>query len=176
MNKFQIAICGSAQVTDPKVAEQAEIIGSYIAKSGHILISGATTGYPWHAAKGAKQAGGLSFGISPATGRQEHAQQNRPFEYFDAITYTGFGATGRNVIIIRSGDAVIFVGGRIGTVNEFTAAYEANRVLGVLKGSSPNADLLPQIATQSGRPGGVVIYKENPEILVQKVIEELEKH
>ena len=86
-----------------------------------VTVTGATTGAPFWAAKGAKEAGGIVIGISPASTKREHVKTyGLPVEYHDLIIYTGFGYAGRNLLFTRSADAVITVAGRIGTLNEFT--------------------------------------------------------
>ena len=69
--KYKICISGSAE-TDycaPGTVEKAEIIGRLVAENNMILVTGATTGIPYWAAKGAKEAGGIVIGISPAASK-----------------------------------------------------------------------------------------------------------
>ena len=54
-------------------------------------------------------------------------------DYHDLIIYTGFDYSGRNLLLVRSADAVIEVCGRIGTLNEFTIAFEDQKPVGVLE-------------------------------------------
>lgn len=175
MRPYQIAVCGSAGDEAEDIRQKAETIGREIAERGHILFTGATTGLPWHAAKAAQKAGGLSIGISPSSSRYNHIHRyQKPTQEFDVMVYTGFGLEGRNVVLVRSADAVIFIGGRIGTVMEFTAAYQSVRVIGILKGSGGNSDLLPEIAANAGKEGGKIIHDEDPVKLLDAVISSLE--
>lgn len=174
--RYQIAVCGSAVEESPEVAEAASAIGQAVAQAGHILVSGGTTGYPWLAAKAAQANQGLSLAISPAANRAEHTQHYRlPLDGFDLFVWTGQGFEGRNVTLVRSADAVIVVGGRIGTVQEFTIAHSSHRLIGILAGSSKNADLLPQLAANANRLGGQVIVNSDPLALIDQVLTQLDQ-
>ncbi len=173
--RYQIAVCGSAVVESETVAQAADAIGHEIAKRGFILLTGGTNGYPQRAAQSAQAAGGLSIGISPAANRSQHVKDYKiPLHEYDVLVLTGMGFSGRNVTLVRSADAVIFVGGRMGTVNEFTTAHSEMKVIGILSGSSANMDLLPQLAANAHRPGGVILCDADPVALVAKVIAQLD--
>ena len=60
----------------------------------------------------------------------------------DLIMYTGSGYSGRNLQLTRTSDAVIVGCGRIGTLNEFTIAFEDNKPIGVLEGDWPTDELI----------------------------------
>jgi uncharacterized protein (TIGR00725 family) len=91
------------------------------------------------------------------------------------VIYSGFGFKGRNVIAVRSADIVILVAGGIGTLNEFTIAYDEGKVIGALQGTGGVADVaqtfldsLPVRAT-----GAVVIADPDPEQLIDRCIAQL---
>ncbi|HNT29920.1 MAG TPA: protein containing YHS domain protein, partial [bacterium] len=88
----------------------------------------------------------------------------------DVLMTTGIGFEARNVILVRAADAVIIIGGRIGTVQEFTIAYQSGKVIGILEHSGGNAALLPQIAVNSNRTGGYIITDIDPRELVKRVL------
>lgn len=175
-NKIKIAVCGKAHAPfDEKVLKKAQSIGKEIARLGCIIISGATMGYPYEAAKSAKDAGGISVGVSPADGKSAHIHDyHLPLDAYDPIIYTGFGYQGRNVVLVRSADAVIFIGGGSGTLNEFTIAYRLGKPLGVLKGSgklSSSIDVILDICSVSSEKPPFV-HEEDPTTLVARIIEE----
>ncbi len=125
--KFKICISGAAETGHCKagVMERAKDLGREVVRHNAILINGATTGFPLWAAVGAKEEGGFVIGVSPAYSEKEHIKHyNLPVEYTDAIMYTGFGYSGRNLLLTRMADAVIIGCGRMGTLNEFTIAFE----------------------------------------------------
>jgi len=118
--KYKICVSGAAvNICGPKMEKLSLDIGREIARQGQVLINGATTGLPEIAAKGAKSVGGTCIGISPAMNLREHTGKYRlPTKDLDLIVYTGFGYAGRNLFLIRSSDAVVFVCGRIGTLKQ----------------------------------------------------------
>lgn len=156
--------------------EKAEQIGREIAKAGMILVTGATTGIPYWAAKGAKEEGGIVIGFSPAASEAAHVKTyHLPLDYHDVIIYTGFEYAGRNLILTRSANAVIVVCGRIGTLNEFTIAFEDKRPIGVLTGTGGMADRLEGILEDAHRGPGKVMFSNDPADLIAKVGEAITK-
>lgn len=117
--KIKIAVCGAARGTfKTEFLAKSFAIGKAIAERGAMLVTGGTTGYPYEAAKGAVSSGGMSLGISPASDHQEHEGiYQKPTDVYDPMIYTGYGFVGRNVIIVKSSDAVIFIDGGTGTLN-----------------------------------------------------------
>lgn len=168
--KLTIGVSGSAEGNlTSELKKKAFIIGQEIAKTGAILVTGATIGLSLEAAKGAKSAGGFVVGISPAENKKEHIKRyNCPVKEFDFIAYTGFGRKGRNVVFIRSCDGVICIGGRIGTLNEFTIAYDEGRPIGVLQPGGISG-LIPKIIEVANKGDTKVIYDTDPKELVSRL-------
>jgi len=178
--KYTIGVMGGASPLElhPKVVANAEELGREIARLGCIIVTGATTGYPLFAAKGAKEEGGFSVGISPAKGFYDHVEEYKlPVDYMDVIIYTAAGFNARNATNISTSHAVITVGGRAGTLNEFTAAYDTGKVIGVLKGSGGISDGIDEILKHCKKKGSsaVIIQEKDPIKLVQRVLGELRK-
>lgn len=174
--KPKIAVSGAAETghCEPHALECAFELGRLIAQRGIILVTGATTGAPQWAAKGAKSAGGFVIGISPAISKEHHlSTYHLPVDYHDVVLFTGLGYSGRNLYVIRAADAVITVCGRIGTLNEFTDAFEDGKPQGVLTGSGGTTDLIPQILEKADRGRGRVIFDADPKALLEKVIQAL---
>jgi uncharacterized protein (TIGR00725 family) len=178
--KLQYSICVSGAAAGHTVREDAtlaERLGKAIAEHGHVLTTGATVGLPYHAAHGAKKAGGMSIGFSPAASLREHLRKYRlPYNSFDFINFTGMNYVGRDLYLVQSSDAVITVGGRIGSLHEFTSALEARKPCGVLVGSGGAADLLPGIINGlEPEFNELVVYDDNPERLVSRIIEIIDR-
>lgn len=134
-------------------------------------MTGVVTGFPLWAAKGAQEAGGTVIGFSPAADEREHIQVYRlPGDYIDVPIYTGFGYMGRDLLMVRSADAIIFGVGRIGTIHEFTVAYEEGKVIGILKNPQHTEDLFLDIAARDLHKERVIIVDEDPHRLVERVI------
>ena len=174
------AICVSGAAAGKTVAadhELAERVGREIAKLGHVTVTGATVGLPFYAALAAKEAGGMSIGFSPAASLREHVSKYRlPIGMFDFINFTGAHYIGRDVHLVLSSDAMITIGGRFGTLNEFTIALESRTPVGVLLGSGGAADLIPGLMEQlEAINKDIVVMDDDPERLVQKMVKILDK-
>ena len=177
--KPKICVSGSARTEycAKDALKKAEQVGREIAKAGAVIVTGATTGIPYWAAKGAKEAGGLSIGISPAVSQKEHIKvYNLPIDYFDLIIYTGFDYSGRNLLLVRASDASVIICGRMGTLNEFTIAFEDKKPIGILTETGGTLDLIDDIIAESHRtdPGGVY-YDPDPAALVKTLIARVEE-
>lgn len=178
--KYQICVSGAAAGTTVQASHQlAYDVGKAIAESGATLTTGATIGLPWYAAQGAfsvKDRHGVSVGFSPASSFREHVTVYKlPTVEFDYINFTGMAYVGRNIHLVRSSDAVITVGGRMGSLHEFATAIESQKVIGVLLGSGGLADYVPTLLENIEAPGAKdVIYDTNPVRLVGKVIKALD--
>lgn len=176
--KFKICVSGGSMGKHvQKAYPLARQVGREIGKRGHVLISGATTGVPYEAAKAAKKAGGSNIGFSPAGSEVEHKKKFRlPDEgIFDHIIYTEAGYAGRNLLMVRSADATIMIDGRIGTLNEFTVAFEEGEIAGVLEGSGGTADEVRRILDVAKKGKRKVIFDRDPVKLVDRVIEMIKK-
>lgn len=178
MKKYKIAVSGAAEISpcSKNAEELAKEVGREIVRQDCILITGATTGVPYFAAQGANHAGGISIGFSPAASESEHKKVYKlPLDEFDVMVYTGFDYTGRNLLMTRAADAVIILCGRMGTLNEFTIAYEDMKPVGVLEGSGGTADLIKTITQRPHKKRGVIIYDTDPRKLVQRLVQYLKK-
>lgn len=167
----KIGVMGSAYVASDAAYRAACIIGREIAARGYVLVTGGTTGVPYEAAKGAKAENGMVVGISPAKDACEHVKvYKKPLDYVDVMIYTGLGFNGRNIINVRTSDALIFVAGEAGTLNEFTIAYYEGKVMGVLTGVGGVTDKLQDVCSGFETTyGSTVIYESDPCALVDKV-------
>ena len=175
--KLKIGVMGSAlERGGAKIPQQgkklAHEIGREIANHNCILINGACQGIPLLAAKGAKKEKGTVIGISPAEDLHEHIHKYKfPTKVYDILFYTGFGFKGRNVVNVSNCDAVIIVTGHMGTLNEFSIAYDEGMVVGVMQGSGGIADFIDDIIKIANKKtGATMIYDKDPHELVKKVI------
>jgi len=180
LKSLRYSLCVSGAAAGHTVSDShdaAQNIGEAIAREGHILTTGATVGLPYYAAFGAKKAGGTSIGFSPASSLREHLRKYRlPHDVFDFINFTGLNYVGRDLYLVQSSDAVITVGGRFGSLHEFTSALEAHKPCGVLLGSGGTADLIPELMKILEPPeNDLVIYDDDPVRLVHKIVKLLDK-
>lgn len=171
--KVKICVSGAAETGHcaPKSLELSMETGRQIAKHDCVLVTGATTGNPYWAAKGAKEAGGIIFGISPALSESEHINKyHLPTDYHDLIMYTGAGFAGRDIQLTHCADAVIIICGRMGTLHEFTTAFEEDKLIGILEGSGGMADMAREIIAKSFRGPGRVIFNSKPKDLIEDLL------
>lgn len=176
--KLKFCISGAAETGScaPDALEKTKALGRAVVESGGVLVTGATTGAPYWGAIGAKEAGGFVIGLSPASSEVEHIKKYKlPIDYHDIIIYTGFGYSGRNLLLTRSSDAVLISCGRMGTLNEFTIAFEDEKPIGVLAESGGMADELPALIEKAHRGKGKVIFDSDPVSLIKKLTELVEK-
>ncbi len=170
----KIGVSGAADTTYAGLDafEKAKELGREIAKHGGIITTGATTGFPLYAAMGAKDECGFSIGFSPAATEREHVETYKlPLDYMDVVVYTGFGYSGRDLLFVRSSDAMVIGPGRIGTINEFVVAFEDRRPMGILRGSSDTDELLDLIIDSAHRPNPQIVFDTDPKALVERLIE-----
>ncbi len=155
-----------------EIMDKAFDLGEEIAKHDCIIMTGACPGLPHQAVLGAKKHGGLVVGISPALGLDEH--RNRycsPYEEYDVIIFTGSGLMGREITTIRSCDIVAIIGGRSGTLGEFSIAYDEGKIIAVLKGSGGIADHIEEVvAVIDKETGAEIIYDSAPAALVEAAV------
>jgi len=171
----RIGVMGSASggvMRNPKAVEAAQEIGRQIAKHGYILGSGACPGLPDEAAKGAKQAGGATCGISPAISICSHLKQYKsPIAHYDNFIFTGLGLMMRDIINIRSANAVVILPGGTGTLNEFTVAYDEGKPIGILTGVGGVAHHIKDILGFCKREvTDRMVFDSDPEKLIDKLV------
>ncbi len=111
-----VAVIGPGTCDEP-LAAQAREVGRLLAEQGVALVCGGHGGVMEAAARGAHEAGGTTIGILPGT---DACEANR---FIQIPIVTGMGEA-RNVIIIRSAQAVIAIGGEFGTLSEIAFALK----------------------------------------------------
>ncbi|MBX5479369.1 MAG: hypothetical protein IRZ19_09880 [Pyrinomonas methylaliphatogenes] len=180
--KIKIGVMGSAADTLPtegraSLEAKGEALGQAIAARRAVLLTGATTGIPYLVGRAAKAAGAFHIGISPAANRDEHVKAyGLPLDACDVIIYTGFGLKGRNVVLVRSCDIAIFVGGSIGSLNEFTIAYDEGRIIGCLTGTGGVADCASQLLEAfPKRSTAQLLFADEPNFLLAACLKAYEE-
>lgn len=177
--KYNIVVSGAAvtKICCHDIEALSRQVGEEIAKRGHTLITGATSGVPYYCALGCNEAGGYNVGFSPAESELAHIKSYcLPVDPFDVMIYTGADYTGRDVIMTKSADAVIIICGRMGTLHEFTTAVETKKPIGILERTGGVADEIRNIMKRVySREEEDVIFETDPNILMDKIIEIIEE-
>jgi uncharacterized protein (TIGR00725 family) len=201
--KFKVGVMGSASDTltdglDASLRGKAEALGYAIAfastkasaRSGErreagsglneaatslVLLTGATTGIPYLVGRAARERGVFHIGVSPASDQREHTEvYSLPTDACDVLIYTGFGLKGRNVVLVRSCDIVLFISGSIGSLNELTIAHDEDRIIGCLTGTGGVAGEAKQIlGLFSKKRTRRVFHDDDPERLLSLCLSEL---
>ncbi|MCL5021895.1 MAG: TIGR00725 family protein [Nitrospirae bacterium] len=149
--KKVISVIGGRRV-EKKLLVEAERLGRLIARMGFVLVCGGLGGVMEAVSKGAKAERGTTVGILP----QDHKRDAN--DYIDIPVVTGLGI-GRNVIIVRTADAVIAVGGEYGTLSEIAFALQMGK---------------PVVGIDTWDIKGIIAVK-NAEEAVEKVVGMLDK-
>lgn len=177
--KYQICISGSSKgMTVEEGKNLAHAAGRAVARANHTLLTGATMGLPNYSAESYKRAGGvMSLGISPAATKLEHLRKYRlPIKAYDSILYTGLHYVGRDSLLITSADAVISIGGRLGTLHEFTIAMETDTPIGFLQGGGGISTEVMDILHAAGESHSHnVVFSDDAEDLVVQLTKLLDK-
>ena len=173
--RIKVGVMGSAAPDSARldtgrlVVEKAERLARAIAGRDVVLFTGATTGLVYVVGKTARDAGCFHVGISPGTNELEHVETyHLPTDACDVLVYTGFGLKGRNVVLVRSCDVVLFVAGAMGSLNEFTIAHDEGKIIGCLTGTGGVADEVDLLLQKFGKraTGARVFQNEDPEKLL----------
>jgi predicted Rossmann-fold nucleotide-binding protein len=182
--RLVFAVFGSAKhEVSPLHAAQLRTLGQAIASGGDVTLTGACNGKPDAVRSAATDAGGLTVGISAYRTARAHRDAGAPYKGFTVLQLTSLPAAqrgedrpnlmGREIDEVARADAAIIVGGRTGTLAEFSIAYEEKRPIGVLTGMGEMATVLKDVvraATRAGKkPAAPVIFDSDPSRLLKRL-------
>ena len=105
-----IGVIGAGEPT-PEIYSLAETVGKELGKRGVTLVCGGLGGVMEAACRGAKKAGGTTIGVLPGN------DKSSANPWVDVTIPTGMGHS-RNVIIVKTAEVIIAVGGAYGTLSE----------------------------------------------------------
>ena len=121
-----IGVIGGQNGIDGEVLRMAREVGRLIAERGAHLICGGMEGVMRAACQGAREAGGVTIGVLPTSSKKDAN------EYVEIPVVTGMG-TARNVVIVRTADALIAIDGKFGTLSEIAHALDQGKKVVSLK-------------------------------------------
>ena len=148
-----IAVIGGSDCT-PEEARLAEEVGRELARKDAILVCGGLGGVMEATCKGASAGGGLTIGILPGGSRQTANQ------YVKIPIATNLGEA-RNVIVVKSAQAVIAIGGGYGTLSEIGHA---------LRNGTPVVGLNTWSLSRNGQPDESIAIASDPADAVNKAL------
>ncbi|MCH7745584.1 MAG: TIGR00725 family protein, partial [Chloroflexi bacterium] len=156
--KLIISVIGAGNAA-PDVAILAEQVGRELALRGITVACGGLGGVMEAACRGAKSAGGTTIGILPGIDPEDANQ------WVDIPICTGLGHA-RNVIVVRTGRAVIAVGGAYGTLSEIGHALTEN---------IPVVGLNTWTIARNGVEDESIVRADNPADAVEKAVSAAER-
>ena len=182
---MKIGVYGSAAgEMGASIQEKARAIGMEIARRGHVVVTGACPGFPQDAVLGAQERHGKVIGFSPGVDVQDHVKRFKfPTEGITEFVFVpkSFKHVNnelackkyRNVSSVAEADAAILIGGRIGTMNEFTIAYDLGKLIGILEGSGGiTTRIIPMLLEDAKKASASrIVFEKDPAKLVQKLVE-----
>lgn len=118
---MMISVIGAGEC-EREIYDIAEEVGRLIAQRGAILVTGGLGGVMEAASKGAKEAGGVTVGILPGFSKDEA----NPYVVIPVTTGMSHA---RNIIVVRSADAVIAIAGEYGTLSEIAIALKLGKTV-----------------------------------------------
>lgn len=119
-----IGVVGSSKA-DERILKLAEQVGEEIACRGAAVVCGGLTGVMEAVCKGARSKGGLTIGIIPSDNKRDA----NPYVQIPIVTGMGVG---RNVMLVKTADVIIAVGGEYGTLSEIAHALNlGKKVIGL---------------------------------------------
>lgn len=175
--KIKVGVMGSAGEASPETKDalvaKAQALAQAVASRSLLLLTGATTGIVYVVGKAAHDAGVLHVGVSPAENTQEHVERYKlPLDACDLIIYTGFGLKGRNVVLVRSCDILLFIAGAMGSLNELTIAHDEGKVIGCLTGTGGVADNVDYLLQKFSKDTGARVFQHsNPDKLLDACLD-----
>ncbi len=157
--KLVIGVIGAGNSASEEGLRMAEEVGYLIARADAILVCGGLNGVMAAAAKGAKRGGGTTLGILP-TGNKGDANP-----YIDIPVATAM-STARNLIIVRTADAIIAINGSYGTLSEMAHAFDQGK---------PVFALHTWKMDQAGVESGLFVRVDTPREAVDRALEFAQK-
>jgi len=153
-----IAVIGGSECSSQE-AELAEEVGCELAKHGAILVCGGLGGVMEAACKGAGSQGGVTIGILPGGSRQAA----NPYVQIPIVTNLG---EARNVVVVKTAQAAIAIGGGYGTLSEIGHA---------LRNGIPVIGLNTWSLSRNSQPDSSIIPAQNPTEAVSKALSLIKK-
>lgn len=188
MKKIILGIFGSATDGSPAVNKKAKELGRVLAnyKKEIVLINGACPGLPYFVVSEAAKMGVETWGFSPTFNFQGQKKETgeKDISFYKKIIYLpknlplaediNVGRKYRNVFLTASCQGGIIIGGRFGTLNEFTNLYDMGKIIGIFSGTGGASDVIAYLLRKINKnTGGEIFFESNPKKLVTKIINKI---
>ena len=177
LKRHTVGIISSAvDFDDETKMQELDLISTKLAENNINISTGAAIGIPHLIGKKAKNKGSKLIGFSPSADMLTHSkiEDNASADDFDLINFYKEGFTARSLDFVKTADAIIMIAGRMGTLSEFTIAFEEGVPIYILQGYggiSDKIDLVIDFARKDGPRKPFIT--QNPEELITKLISDL---
>lgn len=186
--QYKIGIFGSAEDFDKSLTTKVKELGKLLGQKRFIVITGATSGLPYLASLEAFKNGAEIWGYSYEQNLESIKKRmpDHDTSIYKQLIYIpkdfpfssniDVSRKYRNVVSTANCDVGIIISGRWGTMNEFTNLFDMGKVIGILTETGGIADELEELTKRiSKKSKAKILFNNSPKILIQKVIEELDK-
>ena len=190
--KYKIGIYGTAKISiNTQTADKIRKLSEELAHASDkvIIVTGGCEGIPYEIAETTANMGTTVWAFPAYTSKKEmkYAQPNQNLKIYKKINYINPEIANnnslrtclkyRNVSSTSACSAGIIVGGKWGSLNEFTNLMDMQKIIGVLTGTGGIADELPSLCRKIQKEGqGKGIFSDDPAILVKSILAELTKN
>ena len=152
--RLYVAVVGGS-AADRDVCRTAEEVGRAVGRHGAVLVCGGLGGVMEAACRGAKAEGGTTVGILPGDDRRGANP------WVDVAVATGMGE-GRNVLVVRTADALVAVGGEFGTLSEIALALRLGK---------PVVGIGTWELGRAGQPVDAIVGVDDPSLAVRTALD-----
>lgn len=151
-NRIPIAVVGAGDCSREGAALAADV-GRELARRSAVVVCGGLGGIMEAAARGAREAGGLTVGLLPGC---EFCEAN---PYIDIAIPTGL-SHGRNILVVRAARAVIAIEGSYGTLSEIALALALGKPVVGLRTWDIGPDIIPAHTAQEAVEKALQMIRE----------------
>ncbi|MGQ4876673.1 MAG: TIGR00725 family protein [Promethearchaeota archaeon] len=155
--KGVVSIIGGYE-SDKDTLAKAEEIGRLLAENNYVISCGGLAGVMEAVCKGAKSANGLTIGIIP------YKEKSPANPYVDIVIPVPFSQA-RNIVVVLSGDVVVAIGGKAGTLSELCFSWIYGKPIIALTGIDGWSDKLAGQKIDNRRPDFIIPAKSPLEVL-----------
>lgn len=184
--RYKIGVFGSAEDFDKSLISKVKELGKLLGQKKVIIITGATSGFPYVASYEAFKNGAEIWGYSYEQNIKNIKKRMPDHDLsiyskliyipksFPFVSNVQVSKKYRNVISTANCDAGIIISGRWGTLNEFTNLYDMGKIIGILTGTGGIADELPKLSKKINKKSKAkVLFDSNPKTLINKLLTRL---
>ncbi len=162
-----VSVIGGSEI-DKATEQKAFEIGKLLAQNHYAIVCGGLEGVMTAVCKGAKAEGGFTIGIIP------HKEKTAANKFIDIAIPVPFSQA-RNVVVVLSGDIVVAIGGKAGTLNELSLAWIYGKKIIALSSVEGWSSMLAGKSVDDRR-NDVIYGATTPKEIIERVNEFIGKY